>query len=117
MPVNLRTALKFMDKAKARFIDNPEGYDNFIDIMKKFRLSEYGLRSSLPWYRLTPSYRLDTPSVMEQIAHLFCYYPELITGFNAFLPQNYTMMSLGRGEVVAITPEGIQYYHSPYAKL
>ena len=47
-------------------------YNEFLDIMKKFK-----------------SQAIDTPGVMEQVARLFRGNNKLILGFNTFLPDGF----------------------------
>jgi paired amphipathic helix protein Sin3a len=47
-------------------------YNDFLDIMKEFK-----------------SQSIDTPGVITRVSHLFKGHPELIVGFNTFLPPGY----------------------------
>jgi paired amphipathic helix protein Sin3a len=47
-------------------------YNDFLDIMKEFK-----------------SQSIDTPGVISRVSHLFKGHPELIVGFNTFLPPGY----------------------------
>jgi paired amphipathic helix protein Sin3a len=55
--------------------DKPYIYSQFLDIMKDFK-----------------SQAIDTPGVITRVSNLFEGRPELIQGFNTFLPQGYVAM-------------------------
>ena len=68
----LNDALSYLDLVKVRFQDQPEVYNRFLDIMKDFK-----------------SQAIDTPGVIERVSTLFNGHPQLIEGFNTFLPPGY----------------------------
>ena len=68
----LNDALSYLDQVKVRFQDHPDVYNKFLDIMKDFK-----------------SQTIDTPGVIERVSNLFNGHPELIQGFNTFLPPGY----------------------------
>ena len=68
----LNDALSYLDQVKVRFQDQPDVYNQFLDIMKDFK-----------------SQAIDTPGVIERVSSLFTGHPELIQGFNTFLPPGY----------------------------
>ena len=68
----LNDALLYLDQVKVRFVDHPQVYNRFLDIMKDFK-----------------SQAIDTPGVIERVSTLFNGHPELIQGFNTFLPPGY----------------------------
>ncbi|MCJ1477564.1 Transcriptional regulatory protein sin3 [Lambiella insularis] len=68
----LNDALSYLDQVKVRFQDHPDVYNNFLDIMKDFK-----------------SQAIDTPGVIDRVSNLFNGHPELIQGFNTFLPPGY----------------------------
>lgn len=55
-----------------RFGKQPQVYNDFLDIMKEFK-----------------SQSIDTPGVIARVSQLFRGHPELIVGFNTFLPPGY----------------------------
>ena len=57
---------------KNQFSDQPRVYNEFLDIMKEFK-----------------SQSTDTPGVIRRVTHLFAGHPDLIIGFNTFLPTGY----------------------------
>ncbi|KAI5200141.1 hypothetical protein E4T39_05880 [Aureobasidium subglaciale] len=65
-------ALSYLDQVKVQFVDHPDVYNRFLDIMKDFK-----------------SGAIDTPGVIERVSTLFAGNPELIQGFNTFLPPGY----------------------------
>ena len=68
----LNDALSYLDQVKVRFVNQPDVYNQFLDIMKDFK-----------------SQAIDTPGVIERVSSLFTGHPELIQGFNTFLPPGY----------------------------
>ncbi|OJJ31206.1 hypothetical protein ASPWEDRAFT_686593 [Aspergillus wentii DTO 134E9] len=65
-------ALSYLDQVKVRFVDQPDVYNRFLDIMKDFK-----------------SQAIDTPGVIQRVSTLFNGHPALIQGFNTFLPPGY----------------------------
>ncbi|KAF8552138.1 hypothetical protein OG21DRAFT_1511850 [Imleria badia] len=70
--LNVTDALSYLDAVKVQFQDQPEVYNQFLDIMKDFK-----------------SQLIDTPGVIRRVSHLFTGHPALIQGFNTFLPVGY----------------------------
>lgn len=68
----LNDALSYLDLVKVRFQEYPDIYNKFLDIMKDFK-----------------SQSIDTPGVINRVSTLFNGHPELIQGFNTFLPPGY----------------------------
>lgn len=68
----LNDALSYLDQVKVRFVDQPDVYNRFLDIMKDFK-----------------SQAIDTPGVIQRVSTLFNGHPALIQGFNTFLPPGY----------------------------
>ena len=68
----LNDALSYLDQVKVQFADSPDVYNRFLDIMKDFK-----------------SGAIDTPGVIGRVSQLFAGNPELIQGFNTFLPPGY----------------------------
>ncbi|KAG5624322.1 hypothetical protein H5410_009540 [Solanum commersonii] len=66
-------ALSYLKEVKDTF-QGREKYDIFLDIMKHFKAQ-----------------RIDTVTVIERVKDLFKGHPRLITGFNTFLPEGYTI--------------------------
>ncbi|OBZ85577.1 putative Xaa-Pro aminopeptidase P [Choanephora cucurbitarum] len=71
-PLNVKDALTYLDQVKVKFSEQPEVYNQFLDIMKEFK-----------------SQAIDTPGVIERVSSLFRGHPALISGFNTFLPPGY----------------------------
>uniref|UniRef100_A0A8C2GNG3 Paired amphipathic helix protein Sin3b n=1 Tax=Cyprinus carpio TaxID=7962 RepID=A0A8C2GNG3_CYPCA len=65
-------ALSYLDQVKIRFGNDPGIYNKFLDIMKEFK-----------------SQSIDTPGVINRVSQLFHGHPDLVLGFNAFLPPGY----------------------------
>ncbi|XP_031783367.1 paired amphipathic helix protein Sin3a isoform X2 [Nasonia vitripennis] len=70
--LKVEDALSYLDQVKYKFSDQPQVYNDFLDIMKEFK-----------------SQTIDTPGVITRVSHLFKGHPELIVGFNTFLPPGY----------------------------
>ncbi|KAH7313522.1 hypothetical protein B0I35DRAFT_355937 [Stachybotrys elegans] len=68
----LNDALTYLDQVKVQFHDQPDVYNRFLDIMKDFK-----------------SQAIDTPGVIKRVSELFAGHPNLIQGFNTFLPPGY----------------------------
>ncbi|KAI9680103.1 MAG: Transcriptional regulatory protein sin3 [Caeruleum heppii] len=68
----LNDALSYLDQVKVQFVDQPDVYNRFLDIMKDFK-----------------SQAIDTPGVIDRVSTLFAGHPTLIQGFNTFLPPGY----------------------------
>lgn len=84
-----KDALSYLDQVKVQFVDHPDVYNRFLDIMKDFKSGAYVTvsRQSAPCV-LTKS-SIDTPGVIDRVSTLFAGNPELIQGFNTFLPPGY----------------------------
>lgn len=70
--LKVEDALSYLDQVKFKFGQQPQVYNDFLDIMKEFK-----------------SQSIDTPGVIARVSNLFKGYPELIVGFNTFLPPGY----------------------------
>ncbi|EOO00743.1 putative histone deacetylase complex protein [Phaeoacremonium minimum UCRPA7] len=68
----LNDALSYLDQVKVQFSEQPDVYNRFLDIMKDFK-----------------SQTIDTPGVISRVSELFAGHPNLIQGFNTFLPPGY----------------------------
>ncbi|CAH6718933.1 transcriptional regulatory protein Sin3p [[Candida] jaroonii] len=71
-PLNVKDALSYLDQVKIQFYNQADVYNNFLDIMKDFK-----------------SQTIDTPGVIDRVSNLFKGHPNLIQGFNTFLPPGY----------------------------
>ncbi|KAF2634946.1 paired amphipathic helix protein Sin3a [Massarina eburnea CBS 473.64] len=88
----LNDALSYLDQVKVQFAEHPDVYNRFLDIMKDFK-----------------SGAIDTPGVIERVSSLFAGHPNLIQGFNTFLPPGYKIECGTNGDPNAIrvtTPMG-----------
>ncbi|XP_057664954.1 paired amphipathic helix protein Sin3b isoform X1 [Diorhabda carinulata] len=70
--LKVEDALSYLDLVKYKFGSKPQVYNDFLDIMKEFK-----------------SQSIDTPGVITRVSNLFKGFPELIVGFNTFLPPGY----------------------------
>jgi paired amphipathic helix protein Sin3a len=70
--LKVEDALSYLDQVKFKFNNQPQVYNDFLDIMKEFK-----------------SQSIDTPGVIHRVSTLFKGHPELIVGFNTFLPPGY----------------------------
>lgn len=71
-PLNVKDALSYLEQVKFQFNTRPDVYNHFLDIMKDFK-----------------SQAIDTPGVIQRVTTLFQGFPNLIQGFNTFLPHGY----------------------------
>ncbi len=105
-----RTALSTPFQVKYKFGNQPQVYNDFLDIMKEFK-----------------SQSIDTPGVIARVSGLFKGHPELIVGFNTFLPPGYkievTEAGVGAGmsgllgmQTIVHTPTG-NYTMSPQGNM
>ncbi|KZP17508.1 hypothetical protein FIBSPDRAFT_911970 [Athelia psychrophila] len=88
-PLNVTDALSYLDAVKMQFQDQPDVYNHFLDIMKDFK-----------------SQLIDTPGVIKRVSYLFNGHPQLIQGFNTFLPVGYRIdahQSGDGGDVITVT--------------
>ena len=90
-------AVSYLDRVRDKFgREQPHVYKYFLDIMKEFK-----------------NEAVDTPGVIARVSCLFGGHPELIVGFNAFLPPGYEIevqtgpeTAAGRVQTVVRTPLG-----------
>lgn len=74
----LKDALSYLDAIKFAYHDQPDVYNNFLDIMKDFKAQT-----------------IDTPGVINRVAQLLRGQAHLIQGFNTFLPPGYRIELIG----------------------
>jgi paired amphipathic helix protein Sin3a len=74
--LNVSDALGYLEQVKNQFGDQPAIYNRFLEIMKEFKAQN-----------------IDTPGVIERVSSLFRAHPQLINGFNTFLPPGYVIES------------------------
>uniref|UniRef100_A0A8B9KDB4 Paired amphipathic helix protein Sin3a n=1 Tax=Astyanax mexicanus TaxID=7994 RepID=A0A8B9KDB4_ASTMX len=97
-------ALSYLDQVKLQFGSQPQVYNDFLDIMKEFK-----------------SQSIDTPGVISRVSQLFKGHPDLIMGFNTFLPPGYKIEVQTNdlvnvttpGQIHHITPHGISVQNIP----
>ncbi|XP_052265648.1 (E3-independent) E2 ubiquitin-conjugating enzyme-like isoform X2 [Dreissena polymorpha] len=70
--LKVEDALSYLDQVKLQFGNQSQVYNDFLDIMKEFK-----------------SQTIDTLGVINRVSNLFKGHPELIVGFNTFLPPGY----------------------------
>lgn len=90
----MQDALSYLDQVKVQFSSDPHVYNQFLDIMKDFK-----------------SQAIDTPGVIRRVSTLFAGHPNLISGFNTFLPPGYKIECGTEDDPNAIrvtTPMGTQ---------
>ncbi|XP_072937755.1 paired amphipathic helix protein Sin3a isoform X2 [Epargyreus clarus] len=90
--LKVEDALSYLDQVKYKFNTQPQVYNDFLDIMKEFK-SQTERRSSI-----------DTPGVITRVSNLFKGHPELIVGFNTFLPPGYKIEVQSNGQVSVSMP-------------
>ena len=64
----------YLDQLKFKFRNQPQVYNEFLDIMKALKNNQS---------------KINTPAVISRVLCLFKGHPELIVGFNTFLPPGY----------------------------
>ncbi|XP_030042664.1 paired amphipathic helix protein Sin3a [Microcaecilia unicolor] len=102
--LKVEDALSYLDQVKLQFGSQPQVYNDFLDIMKEFK-----------------SQSIDTPGVISRVSQLFKGHPDLIMGFNTFLPPGYkievqtndTVNVTTPGQVHQIPTHGIQPQAQP----
>jgi len=87
--LKVEDALSYLDQVKYKFGNQPQVYNDFLDIMKEFK-----------------SQSIDTPGVIARVSQLFRGHPELIVGFNTFLPPGYKI-EVQCNEAIAVSMPGI----------
>nr|XP_023674324.1 paired amphipathic helix protein Sin3b isoform X1 [Paramormyrops kingsleyae] len=85
--LKVEDALSYLDQVKIRFGNDPGIYNKFLDIMKEFK-----------------SQSIDTPGVINRVSQLFHGHPDLVLGFNAFLPPGYRIEVPKNGVVSLQSP-------------
>ncbi|MFT7818927.1 paired amphipathic helix protein Sin3b [Arapaima gigas] len=85
--LRVEDALSYLDQVKIRFGNDPGIYNKFLDIMKEFK-----------------SQSIDTPGVINRVSQLFHGHPDLVLGFNAFLPPGYRIEIPKNGVVSLQSP-------------
>lgn len=81
--LRVEDALLYLDQVKQQFGDQPDIYNQFLDVMKDFKAQA-----------------IDTPGVILRVSNLFRGYPNLILGFNTFLPPGYRIRADTSIEVI-----------------
>ncbi|KAJ8409423.1 hypothetical protein AAFF_G00228240 [Aldrovandia affinis] len=89
--LKVEDALSYLDQVKIRFGNDPGIYNKFLDIMKEFK-----------------SQSIDTPGVINRVSQLFHGHPDLVLGFNAFLPPGYRIEIPKNGVVSLQSPLSAQ---------
>jgi len=77
-------------QVKLQFSGHPQVYNDFLDIMKEFK-----------------SQSIDTPGVIKRVSLLFRGHPDLIVGFNTFLPPGYKI-AVEANETISVEQPGQQ---------
>ncbi|KAL3993300.1 U3 small nucleolar RNA-associated protein 6 [Sarotherodon galilaeus] len=90
--LKVEDALSYLDQVKLQFGNQPQVYNDFLDIMKEFK-----------------SQSIDTPGVINRVSQLFKGHPDLIMGFNTFLPPGYKIEVQTNDLVNVTTPNQIHY--------
>jgi paired amphipathic helix protein Sin3a len=89
-PLRFEDAQMYLDLVKAEFADRPHIYNEFLDILKAFKMQQS-----------------DTPGVIRRISNLFEGNRKLMLGFNMFMPDGYCIEEppdpvIGSSEVLAV---------------
>ncbi|ULU12931.1 hypothetical protein L3Y34_015864 [Caenorhabditis briggsae] len=87
-PPRVDEALSYLRIIKETFVNRVPVYHRFLDIMKNFRAQ-----------------RIETSEVVEQVAALLYDSPNLVLGFNTFLPTGYKIAMLDGTKYTFTTPD------------
>ena len=106
-------ALSYLDQVKVQFVDQSDVYNRFLDIMKDFKSQASVSFPQSPFrcmhFDTDRIDRIDTPGVIDRVSNLFAGHPNLIQGFNTFLPPGYRI-ECGMGDdpnaIRVTTPQG-----------
>nr|CAB3266076.1 paired amphipathic helix protein Sin3a [Phallusia mammillata] len=98
--LKVEDALSYLDQVKFQFGNQPQVYNDFLDIMKEFK-----------------SQSIDTPGVIARVSHLFNGHPDLIVGFNTFLPPGYKIEVSSNDQVNVTGPNMISQTIHPLSGL
>ncbi|XP_072528503.1 SIN3 transcription regulator family member Aa isoform X1 [Salminus brasiliensis] len=109
--LKVEDALSYLDQVKLQFGSQPQVYNDFLDIMKEFKSQSSNLDRKC----------IDTPGVISRVSQLFKGHPDLIMGFNTFLPPGYKIEVQTNdlvnvttpGQIHHITPHGISVQNIP----
>ncbi|KFY42798.1 hypothetical protein V494_02228 [Pseudogymnoascus sp. VKM F-4513 (FW-928)] len=71
-PVTMTEAVSYLHQVKAHFVDQPDIYNTFIYFLKDFE-----------------SQVIDFPGIVSRVSELFAGHPNVIQGFNIYLPDPY----------------------------
>uniref|UniRef100_A0A8B9RCQ3 Paired amphipathic helix protein Sin3a n=1 Tax=Astyanax mexicanus TaxID=7994 RepID=A0A8B9RCQ3_ASTMX len=94
--LKVEDALSYLDQVKLQFGSQPQVYNDFLDIMKEFK-----------------SQSIDTPGVISRVSQLFKGHPDLIMGFNTFLPPGYKI-EVQTNDLVNVTTPGQIHHITPH---
>lgn len=87
--LKVEDALSYLDQVKLQFGSQPQVYNDFLDIMKEFK-----------------SQAIDTPGVISRVSNLFKGHPDLIVGFNTFLPPGYKIEVNSTDSTISVQQPG-----------
>eukprot|EP00794_Sanderia_malayensis_P006513 gene6513-7257_t len=94
--LKVEDALSYLDQVKLQFGSQPHVYNEFLDIMKEFK-----------------SQTIDTPGVISRVSTLFKGHPDLIVGFNTFLPPGYKIeVNIGTSNTISVHGPGTNNIHT-----
>lgn len=115
--LQVEDALSYLDQVKIRFGNEPGIYNKFLDIMKEFKSQRYASVCALKICSNAQKvlmnecisdvsiHSIDTPGVINRVSQLFHGHPDLVLGFNAFLPPGYR---------IEIPRNGMAFLQSPF---
>ncbi|GBM07312.1 Paired amphipathic helix protein Sin3a [Araneus ventricosus] len=85
--INMEDALSYLDQVKYKLGNQPQVYNDFLHIMQEFK-----------------SQSIDMRAALQRVSYLFRGHPELIAGFNTFLPPGYGIEKLPNEQVQVSIP-------------
>eukprot|EP00924_Labyrinthula_sp_SR-Ha-C_P004134 snap_masked-scaffold_3-processed-gene-15.34-mRNA-1 protein AED:0.15 eAED:0.19 QI:0/0/0/0.5/1/1/2/0/1523 len=97
--LKVEDALKYLEFVKQCFATEPNTYNKFLDIMKKFKSSQ-----------------IKTEGIIQEVLGLFKGQNKLILGFNDFLPAGYKIDVQGNLTIVTSPNDQAKTYYSAEGK-
>ncbi|QRW09087.1 paired amphipathic helix protein SIN3 [Ceratobasidium sp. AG-Ba] len=88
--LNVNDALNYLELIRSTYSDQPQKYNEFLAVM-----NDFGQHS------------ISAVQSAARVADLFSDKPELVEGFNAFLPPGYRIQFGQDGNMVVVTPNSV----------
>ncbi|QRV94772.1 paired amphipathic helix protein SIN3 [Ceratobasidium sp. AG-Ba] len=88
--LGVNDALNYLELIRSTYSDQPQKYNEFLAVMRDFK-----------------QHSASAVQSAARVADLFSDKPELVEGFNAFLPPGYRIQIGQEGNMVVITPNSV----------